>query len=685
MSALFLLVAFPLLIILFEANVSERDWRRSFLLSALVWSVFLVVAVEGLSLFTLLSVGPIVFLWVIFDTALLVLLISRRQRVVSWRPPSFEGLGWDEWLMVVCGALLITLTLVVALIAPPNSWDAMTYHMPRVMHWIQNQTVAFYPTHNIRQVYMPPFAEYVILGFQLLTGGDRFANIPQFFSWGGSGVAVSLIARSLGAKQKGQLLAAALALTIPPGILQATGAKNGCVLTFWFVTFIWFGLLWKEKMDDPKRAALAGLALGFALLTKGTAYVLVLPFIAWFGIAGVAAIGKSVWRPVLIVALLAVTMNAPLYVRNMALFDHPLGTMAEEFPHLKPTNDIYTPKAIVSNIVRNAALHFGTSSHFVNNRIYHAIIVFHEVTLGADANDPATTWIMPFRVPVQSMFRQGEAITGARFHLLLAMVCFFFPLLDRYSKPDRNKLLIQYVTTVVAVFLLFVTLFKWTPFNVRYHLPMLLLLPPFMGLMLERSKVTSRVIMVMTLIFIAQAIPPALMSSARPLLPLPTSIWRHSPSLNPAKEAQMYNDRLLFSASRRSLLFVGDPGRERPYRAAAKFIGASGCRDIGFITDQNNDPSGQAAMEYQFRGLLRQPDKTPLLLRHVNVKNKTRALTSPIPSTPCAILKLNQPNNFFSDKPYVQPSDRPIEVSGKHYKRAFFDSFVGVYLPNSTR
>ena len=44
--------------------------------------------------------------------------------------------------------------------AYPNNWDSMTYHLTRVEHWMQRQTVIHYATNNVRQVSQPPLAEY---------------------------------------------------------------------------------------------------------------------------------------------------------------------------------------------------------------------------------------------------------------------------------------------------------------------------------------------------------------------------------------------------------------------------------------------------------------------------------------------------------------------------------------------
>jgi hypothetical protein len=72
---------------------------------------------------------------------------------------------------------IISLVGFVSVVASPNNWDSMVYVMPRVSHWIQNLTVDHYPTHSPLQLNSGPWAEFVILDFQLLAGNDRFANL----------------------------------------------------------------------------------------------------------------------------------------------------------------------------------------------------------------------------------------------------------------------------------------------------------------------------------------------------------------------------------------------------------------------------------------------------------------------------------------------------------------------------
>src|SRR2546426_7647634 len=52
-------------------------------------------------------------------------------------------------------------TLFRSLLTPTMNWDSLTYHLPRVMHWIQQGSVRHYPTACISQIQMGPWAAFV--------------------------------------------------------------------------------------------------------------------------------------------------------------------------------------------------------------------------------------------------------------------------------------------------------------------------------------------------------------------------------------------------------------------------------------------------------------------------------------------------------------------------------------------
>ena len=129
------------------------------------------------------------------------LLIARLRVFRQSRPPS----GWPplprglDLAMMVWIATVVALTGALALSAVPINPDSMTYHLARVAHWAQSRSVAFYPTHIIRQLYQPPWAEFAALHLFIFAGGDRLVNLVQWISMAASLVGVSAIARQLGA------------------------------------------------------------------------------------------------------------------------------------------------------------------------------------------------------------------------------------------------------------------------------------------------------------------------------------------------------------------------------------------------------------------------------------------------------------------------------------------------------
>jgi len=92
----------------------------------------------------------------------------------------------------------VLVVVLIASLAPPNSWDSMVYHMGRVVHWIENRNVDHYPTNITRQLISAPWAEYAIAQLQILSGGDHFANLVEWFALLGCVVAATDIAGRLG-------------------------------------------------------------------------------------------------------------------------------------------------------------------------------------------------------------------------------------------------------------------------------------------------------------------------------------------------------------------------------------------------------------------------------------------------------------------------------------------------------
>ncbi len=174
-------------------------WKDSFLKSAVVWAGLVVLSTEILSIWHALNFENLVFFWCFLFFGLLFLFFINRKKVFSIeieflkkRFLSFFSFSFAVILSFSLGLLFL------AVVAPPNNYDSMTYHMSRVEHWIQNQSVFHYPTNITRQLFSAPWAEFAILHFQILSRSDFFANLVQWTSFLGVVIGVMAIVEKIG-------------------------------------------------------------------------------------------------------------------------------------------------------------------------------------------------------------------------------------------------------------------------------------------------------------------------------------------------------------------------------------------------------------------------------------------------------------------------------------------------------
>ena len=129
----------------------------------LIFSSTLIISTEILSYFDLLERKIIYLLWILIFLVSFFLYFKILPKKKISNLDNSSSININNYLFIIPIIIIVLITFVVSLIYPPNTPDGLSYHMPRVMQWIQNQNINFYPTSDTRQLYLGPFSELVIM------------------------------------------------------------------------------------------------------------------------------------------------------------------------------------------------------------------------------------------------------------------------------------------------------------------------------------------------------------------------------------------------------------------------------------------------------------------------------------------------------------------------------------------
>lgn len=647
----FTLVLVPLILLFLIFRRQADDWRSALLSAAALWGLLLTLATEILSFFGKLEFLWLLTFWALVNVACFALYFKYFSGDRSFGPRGLLNALGLPFFIVLCGlGVEVLANLLIALSAPPNNWDSMTYHMARVAHWIQNGSVYHYPTHIDRQLWLNPWAEFAITHFQILSGGDRFANLVQWLSMVGSLLGVSLVAKQLGADTRQQVLAAVFAGTVPMGILQATSSQNDYVVTFWLICFLHFGLQlislesWDHALPD---SAKGGISLGLALATKGTAYVFALPFALWLGLAALKA---KAWRPLAVLFVMVVAINLGHFARNLDLYGNPQGPSTRSL-----ANETHSLRAGLSNVVRNLALHLSTPVKRVNRRIENGLRRFHD-RIGIDIGDPRTTFAK-FQFPTLA---PNEDTSGNPIHLLLILGS----LTALAFAGPRDRLIGIYSICAVASFLVFCLLFKWQVWHSRLHLPFFILMSPVVAVVLLRLLGVKLAALACGFLLVS-ALPWLLLNQSRPLLALnllPKSLQARESMCGP-KFRRVYATSVLVK-SKSAQMFTDRPDLQSHYEAAAAFLKSQGCCEIGLHI-------GGDDWEYPFWDLLKRDETRVVHIEHVLVNDSSMRKAC------------NERNPGFSPDSIISliPSDTDtIKINGSSFVKRWTSGPVSIFM-----
>ncbi len=509
--ALLFINLFGLIIISF----SLKEIRLSLLKGVLFFSLLLLVITEVLSLFNALNYWGLLLCWGSIDVLLIYLILKKKSfrnfiAVKNKLKKTYRDFSGLEKFLLGFSVIILLGIFFQGIIYPTNNWDAMSYHMARIVHWVQNESLVHYRTPVYPQLNSPPFVEQVMLTVNLLVGNDYFSNTVQWFYLLTTCAAISLVAKQLGLKRFGQILSAFILICIPEVILLGSSTHSEIVLSFFMVSSIYF-LLKTSKQQEVLFYLLLGCSLGLSVATKSTAYVYLSSFILiWLAYQIYQVVikkGQLKWLSYTLLILSFIAVNAGHYSRNYQLTSTVFGT--DETIRNYYVNEEHSLKMMVSNVSRNLSNQFGVPK--VAPVAQHLTEDLHQL-IGRDVNDPKITFGTYLVDPLATHENNG----ANAYHMVLILLSCVL-LLIFIKKQDKRMAI--YWAAIILSFLVFCFYLKWQPW-VKLHVPFFIFYAIVLAYFLI-TRLKSKVLRYVLIFgFVSQAVLILLFNYSRPYITL---------------------------------------------------------------------------------------------------------------------------------------------------------------------
>ena len=614
-------LAIYLLILGWRAATPATGRREALIGAWLAWGALLVFAMEALSWGRAVRQGNQAVWW--FLVCLVVLSFGWRRGALArgWeraRAP-MGRLPFIERVILAGIILLMGAVLLVALVSPTNNVDSLNHHMVRVVHWAQQGSLEPYPTNRNGQISKPPFAEMMILNTRLLVGDDQLANLVQWTSMASGLVIVSLLASRLGAARPHQLLAVTFAFSVPLGVLLASNTKNDHVVTLWVLCLAFFALASARRPLPPAEVAGAGLALGLGVLTKGTFQVFAFPFLVWLAVNLVKRTGwKRAILEILSVLAIAGLLNLPFWARNIRTFGGPFGSplgMARAL-EVDELGGFFPPRDEGGHAPAAQLEESGGLARRIPRR-FAALLILNTIfpEIGAPVRqllgDSPALASEGFLESLDEGLWNHEDSSGNLLHLVVLVIAVLA--LTVVATRRRDGVLAAYILAVLAGYAALTLVSAATDiWGLRYQFTFFVVGAPLVGVaarLLSKPALTH----VLTLLFLAAAVPYAAFNNTRPLVASPPQTRSESVLRTPAAV-------ILTNAS---------PRLGSSYAEAAAAVRESACRQVGLLLQRGD-------LEYVLWWLLSAP-QSGVRLETMAPSPETAGFEDP-EFVPCAVV-----------------------------------------------
>ena len=186
------------------------------------------------------------------------------QRQATGQPPEMRPNGWLLGMFVLILTPLACICGLLAYVYEPGNPASLTYHLPRVMYYLGQGTLAHFDAADLRQVQLP-FNHDLLQLFALIHEAPlQSLNFFSILAWVLCGVAIYRLCVICGASANASLITCGLALTATGVLAQAGSTTPELPVSLAVLSAAIFVLQW-HKHRAARDALLAGLSVGLAV------------------------------------------------------------------------------------------------------------------------------------------------------------------------------------------------------------------------------------------------------------------------------------------------------------------------------------------------------------------------------------------------------------------------------------
>lgn len=440
-------------------------YTGSLLESLILWCSFAYFDLQILSLIKHVDRQGIVISWMLFEIVMVFFLIKRHVRRRLFISVSKYAIP----------AIVITVFLaLLAVMTVPYNYDSMTYHLPRIMFWIQNHSVEYYYTNDARQLVSSPLTEYLQMETMLLSGTDRLFNLISL-----SGAAVSMyfifkLTERISGSELMAGLAAVIYISVPIIEAESISTQVDVFAGMWVAAaaVLIYELGYSES-PDKKHIVLLGCALGLCFMTKTNACIPLAVLLIWLLAVRIVKKDKilSLLQYVVLTGMPAFLFAIWSFVRNICLSGDPL---AGEYMS-KISIGSYNIRYMILNLCKNLVM-LGVVSWNPVRSLQLKFVKAASIVLGVDINDPLISFVSgenAFQNNTSMTYQQDYA--GAQLLTALIIVCVLIFVILWIRKRKTNG----FMAAVIIQFIVMLVFVRWQPWGSRLVVPSLVLMCPF--------------------------------------------------------------------------------------------------------------------------------------------------------------------------------------------------------------